>query len=138
MTAPDPLGFLLGYLLENVEGTVLDGVPLRGGNTEPGDEPPMVLLEEAGHLRDRSVPWQSVRINVRAFGPLGPAGPRLSSELYRAVAELTHGVGPTTRSGVAVARMFEETGPQPAEDPDTRWPETFGVIVLEMADRVLT
>ena len=137
MAGVDPLGFLLAYLSENVTGTALEGVAIRGGDLQPGDEPPVVLLEEAGSLHDRSLPWQAARIQVRAFGPLGPAGPRIASELYRAASGIVHGVGPLQRDGTAVGRMFEEQGPQPAEDPDTRWPEVFGIIDMEMADRTI-
>jgi hypothetical protein len=133
----DPLGFLLSYLTEQAPGTALEGVAIRGGDLQPGDEPPVLLLEEAGFIRDRSLPWQAARIQARAIGPLGPAGPRIASELFRAASGIVHGKGPLTRSGTAVAKMFEETGPQPVTNSDTKWPETFGVFVLEMADRTI-
>lgn len=137
MSSVDPLGAFRAYVAARTAGTVLDGIPLRGGNLDPGDEPPAVLLMEAGGTHQRSVPWQSTRIEVFCYGPLGPAGPRIASELYRAVAGIAHGAGPFTVGATTVARMFEEMGPQPMVDATTRWAVVYGVFDLEMPDRSL-
>lgn len=134
---PDPVGFLRAFFVARASGTMLAGVPIRGGNLEPGDEPPAVLLMESGSIHDRNVPWQTMRVEVRVYGGLGPDGPRIASELYRTVSGLAHGAGPLTINGTTIARMFEEVGPQPASDSTTHWAEVFGVIALEGPDRVL-
>lgn len=134
----DPVAFVIGYLAAN-GGSALAGVPIRGGSLEPTDEPPAVVLMEAGEIHSRTLPWTSVRVQIRAFGPLGPQGPRVASALYRTVSDLLHGKGPiTTADGQRIARIFDETGPQPTVEPTTRWPEVFGIVDIEMADRRTT
>jgi hypothetical protein len=71
------------------------------------------------------------RIRATCYG----TDPRQASRMYRALVAILHRAGPLVRDGVGLFKAFDETGPQPLTDPDTRWDAVFGVFDLHLADR---
>ncbi len=132
---PDLVAFAMRVLADNATGTPIENVAVRGGRSEPGDEPPFVLLDEAGFIRERGIGMYSpFRLAVTVYG----RSEREASGLYRGVTGILHGLGPLTEDGVGVFGIFDETGPSPISDPDTRWPGRFGVLAIYGADRLLS
>ena len=135
MKSPDVVAFARDLLLEFAPGTPLADAVIRADRLEAGDEPPAVLLGDSGALRHHTLPaFRPARLTVRTFGQ----SEEEAAALYRAVSDLLHRLGPLVRGGVGLWAAFDETGPQPSIDPDTRWPIAFGVFDLHVADRVLT
>ena len=131
MSSPDPLAFARDLLLELVPGTALATVPIRADCLEEGDEPPVILLRDAGALRHRGLPaFHPARVDVVCYGET----PEQAASLFRGVSDLLHRAGPLKRDGVALWKAYDETGPSPSVDPDTRWPLAFGVVALHLAD----
>lgn len=134
MTQPDPIGYVRAVLLQELAVSDDPGPAVRGGRLEPGDEPPVILLEEAGALRSPTVGiYMPFRVMVTVFGPTD----REASDLYRTVTDVMHRRGPEIVDGVGLWRCYDETGPQPRDDPDTRWPARFGILALYLADQTL-
>jgi hypothetical protein len=133
--SPDILAFARDLLVELSTGTALEDAVIRADRLEAGDEPPAVLLGEAGSIRSKTLPaFLPARISVKTFG----SDEEEASSLWRAVSDLLHRAGPLVRDGVAMWAAFDETGPQPTTDPDTRWPMVFGVFNLHVADRAIS
>lgn len=129
---PDVIGYVRTVLLENLAVSDVPSPEVRGGRLEPGDEPPVILLEEAGALRDPSLPiYAPFRVSVTAYGRTD----REASDLYGAVMEVMHRRGPEVVGDVGLWRAYDETGPQPRDDAGTRWPARFGILGLVVADR---
>jgi hypothetical protein len=130
MAQPDVIAFLRDLLIS--EGV---GVEVRGGRGEPDDVPPFIVLEEAGALRDKSLPaYLPFRVGMTCFG----LTEREASELYRTTTDILHRLGPLIENGVGMLRAYDETGPQPRDQAETRWPARYGVIGLYMVDTLLS
>lgn len=103
-----------------------------------GDEPPYVLLREAGAPRERNAPVMNpARVAIQVF-ELDEAA---AAAGYRRISALAHRAGPMTvdlddDGSVGVWKVFDETGVQtPVKDPDTGWWIAGGVFDLYMTDR---
>lgn len=138
--AIDALWFFRDLLLELAPlelpaGSPLREVPIDGGKLEAGRTPPVVLLEEVGAIRRKSVGLLVARIRAKAFG----LNEQHASAMFRELSALMNGRGPFVRTvdgkPVGLFRVYDETGPQPITDPDTRWDASFGVFDLHLADR---
>lgn len=133
---PEPVLFVQALLISLQSGTAIEDVAIRVGRLESEDVPPVMLLESAGELRHTSVSaFLPARVSFTTYG-------RTEDEallLYRATANLLHRRGPTLLDdGVGMWRAFDETGPQPREDPDTTWSARFGVMAIYMPDVALS
>mgnify|MGYP001216041185 CR=1 FL=1 len=138
MSQPDVIAFLRALLLELAEGTDIEDVPVRGDRLEPGDNPdtvPVILLEDAGALRGRGVPaYLPYRVMVTAFGRTE----KQAADVLRTTTDLLHDYGPLVDDDrVGLWKAFDETGPQPRQEPDTRWAARFSVFALYIPDAVL-
>lgn len=135
MTAADPVAFLMALLAADANGTEIEDVPIRAGRLENADAPPVLLLEASGWLRHDQLPTLlPARVSVTAYG-------RTEAEadtLLRAATDIFHRQGPRVIDGVGMWRAFDETGPQPRDEPDTRWPARFSVAALYMPDVALS
>lgn len=135
MTQPDVLAFLQSAISDGLTTSDDPPPPVRNARLEVGDEPPCVLLEEAGFLRDPSLSmYAPYRVSVTTYGRTEFE----ASELYRRVTDLLHRRGPEIVDGVGLWRAYDETGSQPRDDPDTRWPARFGIVGLYMPDTILS
>jgi hypothetical protein len=125
MTQPDVIAFLRDILVDVV------AVPVRGGRAEPDDAPPFILIEEAGALHDMSLPaYLPFRVAMTCFG----STEREASELWRTTTDTLHRLGPLIEGGVGMLRAYDETGPQPRDQGETRWPARYGIIGLYLVD----
>lgn len=132
---PEPILFLQAWLGQLAPMTAIAGVPVRVSRLEDTDKPPAILLENAGELHDRGLPaFLPARVSFTTYGETEDD----AMVLYRTVSNLLHRRGPVRIGDVGMWRAFDETGPQPREDPNTNWPAKFGVIDLYMPDRALT
>lgn len=135
MTAADPTLFVKTLLDTDAEDTDIEGVAIRIGRLENADVPPVILLEDAGWLRDAGLGvFLPARISITAYGRTEAE----ASSLLRAATDLLHRSGPRVIDGIGMWRAFDETGPQPRDDPDTHWPARFSVTALYMPDVALT
>jgi hypothetical protein len=131
--APDVIGFAVSLLSGIVSGTILAGVPIRGGMLEPGDGPPAILLEEAGAIHDSGVAaYLPFRVALTTFG----VDEETAAAMWREAAFLLHRRRPAVVNGVMAGGIFDETGPQPRRDPGTSWAARWGVFGFYMADQV--
>ena len=134
MSAADPVLFAQTILLADASGTEIEGLEIRIGRLENQDEPPVLLLEDAGWLRSDALPaFLPARVSITAYG-------RSESEaslLLRAATDILHRAGPRIIAGIGLWKAYDETGPQPRDDPDTRWPARFTVAALYMPDVAL-
>lgn len=134
---PDVIAFAIA-LLEDAGTEELEGVVFRGGKFEPEDDPrvnPIAVLEEAGWIRERGIGLYSpFRMGVTTYA----VDERTAAAVYRAVTDYLHRLGPVVRDGVGLHRAYDETGPSPVADPQTRWSARFGVVDMYVADQVLT
>jgi hypothetical protein len=132
---PDVVEFVRTWLESQAPGTTLAGTRIRAYEAQGHDEPPYVLLEDAGWLRDRGVPaYLPFRLSVTAFGRTETE----AAALYRSVSNLLHDAKNVLVSGVGFWGAFDETGAQPRNDPDSRWPARFGITDIYMPDRAIT
>ena len=139
MTQPDVTAFLRSLLLDEASGTPIEDVAIRCDRLEPGDDPdsaPVLLLEEAGAIRDPAVPvYRPFRVMVTAYGRTE----KVAGDILRSTTDILHGIGPLVDAdGVGLWNAFDETGPQPRQDPETRWPARFCIMDLYMADTLVT
>lgn len=129
----DPMEFLLAVLMDSA-GTDLAGIGVRVGRIENADVPPVLLLEDAGWRNATEVAFFTpARISITAYG-------RTEAEaalLYRAATDLLPSHSLRVIAGIGSGWAFDETGPQPRDDPDTRWPARFGVAAIYMPTVVL-
>jgi hypothetical protein len=132
---PEPVLFVQALLYQLRPNTAIGDVEIRVGRLEREDVPPVILLENAGELSDRSLPaFLPARVSFTTYG-------RSEDEailIYRVVHNLLHRRGPTRIENVAMWRAFDETGPQVREDPNTNWTARFGVMGIYMPDVALT
>lgn len=135
IVTPDPVALLRTILLEVVEDTQLAGMPIVSNVREDGQEPPFLVLAEAGSVPHPTLPlFQPARVSLTTWALTDGA----AAEAYRVASSLLHRNGPFVRDDVGVFRIFDETGlQQPIKDPDTGWWRAFGVFDLHMVDRVL-
>lgn len=127
----EPILFAQAFLQARATGTALEGVAVRVGRAEDSDQPPFLLLEQAGEIHDRGLPaYLPARVSVTAFG----LDEDQAILLYRAASDLFHRVGPVVIDGVGMWKAFDETGPQPREETNTNWSARYGVIAIYMAD----
>ena len=134
MTAADPIAFLLALLETDAPGTDLEDVPIRVGRIENDDLPPVVLLEDAGWIGDRYLPVLTpARVSITAYG----RSESEASSLLLAARTIYHGQGPRVIDGTGMWKAFDETGPQPRDDPDTHWSARFVVAAIYMPSVVL-
>lgn len=112
----------------------MPNVQVRGGEPQPGDRPPFVVISHAGQRRLRRVPLVDQRLNARSYGTT----PQSASELARLVSEAIHDVGPRVRNGTGVYVSAEELGAQAATDPPTGWPYELAVITTVTAATPIT
>jgi len=133
MTDPiEPVKFARNLILELAAGTLLEDVPVDAYRLEAEGEPPRIVLKEGGDVHERGVGMLNpARIRATCYG----TDPRQASRMYRALVAILHRAGPLVRDGVGLFKAFDETGPQPLTDPDTRWDAVFGVFDLHLADR---
>lgn len=107
---------------------------VRGGERQPGDSPPLVIINHAGQRRRRRVALVDQRMNARSYGTT----PQAASELARLVSDAIHDVGPRVRSTTGVYVTSEEVGAQLATDPPTGWPYELAVINAVTAANPIT
>lgn len=131
---PDPVAIIRGVLVSRQPGSPIAGVPVRD-EREEGDEPPFILLAQAGALRHRSVgALLPARVSLTGVG----ATPGAAAVLYRTASDLLHRLGPIHEGTAGIWRIYDETGQQrPVQEPDTAWWRSFGVFDLYMADRAI-
>ena len=129
MTQPDVIEFMRTMLASQM------ACPVRGGRAEPSDVPPFIVIEEAGSLRSMYLPvYLPFRIGMTCFGKTE----REASELWRTTTDILHGLGPLIEDGVGMYGAYDETGPQPRDQAETRWPARYGVIGVYLLDMTLT
>ncbi len=130
-TGPDPVAFLAELLGSLQPGSALEGVPVLEDRIG-AEQPPFLLLQDRLAVRDRGIgAYLPARVRLAAFG----RAPEEAAAMYRAASALLHRKGPVVNDHGRAWRVFEEVGAQPYEDPDTKWPSTFGVFDVYMADR---
>lgn len=128
---PDPVAFLTTLLEARQPGSPIEGVPLATDRIGV-ERPPFLLLQDRPAVRDRGVgAYLPARVRLAAYGRTAEE----AAAMYRAASALLHRQGPVVNDHGRAWRVFEEVGSQPTEDPDTKWPITFGVFDLYMADR---
>lgn len=131
---PDVVEFVKTWLDAQKPGTTLADTRIQAYDAQGFDEPPFVLLEDAGWLRDRGVPaYLPFRLSVTAFGRTQTE----AAALYRSVTNLLHNARNVLLDGVGFWGAFDESGSQPRQDPESRWPARFGVTDIYMPDRAL-
>lgn len=132
---PDVVEFVRDWLEAQSPGTTLEGTRIGAYEMQGYDEPPFVLLEDAGWLRDRGVPaYLPFRLSVTASGRTRTE----AAALYRSVTNLLHNATNVLVDGVGFWGAFDETGAQPREGPESKWPARFGIVDLYMPDRAIT
>lgn len=131
---PEPVLFIQALVASLKAGTAIEDIEFRVGRLEREDAPPVALLESAGELRLTAVSaYLPARVQLTTYG-------RTEDEallLYRTTANLLHRRGPVVLDGVGAWRIFDETGPQPREDPDTNWSARTGTLDVYMPDVAL-
>jgi hypothetical protein len=131
---PDVIEFVRTWLEGEAGGTSLEGTRIIAYELAGHDEPPCVLLEDAGFLRDRGVPaYLPFRLSVTAFGRTETE----AAALYRSVTNLLHDAKNVLVAGVGFWGAFDETGSQPRNDPGSKWPARFGITAIYMPDRAI-
>lgn len=135
MTDPaDPTLFARTVLLADASGTEIDGLDVRIGRLENTDTAPVLLLEDAGWIRHDILPtFLPARVSLTAFGRTEAE----ASLLLRAATDILHRAGPRVIDGVGMWKALDETGPQPRDEPEARWPARFTVMALYMPDVTL-
>jgi hypothetical protein len=132
---PDVVLFMRTWLDAQKAGTTLAGTVIRDYELQGYDEPPCVLLEDAGFLRDRGVPaYLPFRLSVTAFGRTETE----AAALYRSVTNLLHDAKNQLVDGVGFWGAFDETGSLPRQDSESRWPARFGITDIYMPDRAIS
>lgn len=136
MTDPAyPILFAQSVLQADAAGTEIEGVAIRIGRLENTDVAPVILLEDAGWLRDATLPvFLPARISVSAYGNTEWE----AMLLLRTATDILHRLTNRVIDGVGCWKVFDETGPQPRDDPNTRWPARFTVVALYMPDVALS
>lgn len=132
--ARDALGAVLVELQAALATGAFSTAKVRGGERQPADAPPLVLVTHAGQRRRRRIPVVDQRLNVRSYGTT----PQAASELARLVSDALHDVGPRVRSGTGVYVSAEEVGAQAATDPVTGWPYELAVYIAVTATTAIT
>lgn len=131
---PDVVTFIKDWMDTQKAGTTLADYLIRAYESQGHDEPPYIVLEDAGALRDRGVPaYLPYRLSLTAFGRTETE----AAALYRSATNLLHDAKNVLVNGVGFWGAFDETGPQPRRDPDSRWPARFGIVDLYMPDRAI-
>lgn len=132
---PEPILFMQALYYQLRPATAVADVEARVGRLEPTDKPPVILLENAGALDERSLPiFYPARVSFTTYG-------RTEDEamlIYRVVHNFFHKRGVTRIENVAMWDAFDETDMQPREDPNTNWSARFGVMAFYMPDVALT
>ncbi len=132
---PDVIEFMRVWLDDQKAGTTLDHTLIRAYEAAGHDEPPFLLLEDAGAVRDRGVPaYLPFRMSLTAFGRTEAE----AAALYRSATNLLHDAKNVLVAGFGFWGAFDETGPQPRRDSESRWPARFGIVDLYMPDRAIT
>lgn len=132
--APEPVLFAQAFLQQFAPDTAIENVPVRVMRLEQDDMPPALLLEPAGEVHERSLPvFLPARVAVVAYALSADA----ALLLYRTASDLFHRTGPVLIDGIGLFKAFDETGPQPRDEPNTTWHGVFGVIALYMADQAI-
>jgi hypothetical protein len=131
---PDVPQFVADWLDSVKAGTRLADTRIHAYETPPHDSPPFVVLDDAGALRDRGVPaYLPYRLSLTATARTETE----AAALYRAVTGILHDAKNVLVGDVGFWGAFDETGPQPRNDPGTRWPARFGIVDIYMPDRSL-
>lgn len=134
MTIADPIQFLRELLIEDAPGTDIEAVEIRVGRLENTDVPPVILLEDAGWRNATEVAFfNPARVSITTYGRTEAE----AKDLYRAATDLLPSHALRVIAGVGTGRAFDETGPQPIDDPDTHWPARFGVAAIYMPTVVI-
>lgn len=133
MAAPDPLVFARNLLLTLRAGTAIADWPIDGASLEEGREPPVILLNDGGGLRDPDLPaFNPYRLAVRSYG----TSEEQARSGLRTVSDLLHRRSRTATADGTLLEAFDELGLQPpGRDPDTGWPTADGVIDLYFVDQ---
>jgi hypothetical protein len=94
------------------------------------DPRPFILVHNLVNVPHSREPLQNSRVSIMAVG----LTPRLAAALYVAVSNALHDKGPRhTAGGTAIYRSHEEAGGQPMTDPQTGWPSSTAIYVLQAA-----
>lgn len=135
MEQPDVVEYMRTWLETASTGTDLAGTRILAYEGQGYDTPPFILLEDAGWLRDRGVPaYLPFRLSLTAFGRTRTE----AAALYRSATNLIHDAKNQLGSdGVGFWGAFDETGAQPREGPESKWPARFGIIAIYMPDRAI-
>jgi hypothetical protein len=131
----DPLGFILTTIRDDATVAALTtrirgGEPAAGDALGPGHYLPFVVLVNLGHVRERRLPVQEVRIAARCYGVTHQGAAALAG----AVSDSIHAKGPRTSSGgVGIWTSFDDGGGGGLLDPDTNQPYEVVVILVNAA-----
>lgn len=132
---PDVPEFMRVWLDAQKAGTSLAGTLIRAYELTGHDEPPCVLLEDSGWVRDRGLPaYTPFRLSLTTLGRTD----KEAATLFRSVTNLMHDAKNVLVNGFGFWGAFDETGPQPRQAPETRWPARFGIVAIYMPDRAIT
>lgn len=129
----DPLGPIVAEIRAGLQadgGTwpvvVRGGRRFEGDGTDPGDEPPLVIVRSNNRVRSPRQAHARWRLTVQSY----ELDPRLAAVLDERVSEILHNAGPRHVPGrVALYRSQEDVGGQPGEDPDTRWSSMTSIYI---------
>ncbi len=114
---------------EDPRGTVMQaGVEVPGDMRGPGSYVAFVQVQTLATPRDRRVPVQRPRFNVRCWGRTREE----AMALYIACSDAVHDRGPRVRvsNGFGIYVSHDDTGAQPGKDPDTQQPYVDFVVEL--------
>jgi len=131
----DPLGYILTTVRADATVAALT-TRIRGGEPAPGDALgpghylPFVVLVNLGHVRERRLPVQEVRIAARCYGVTHQGAAALAG----AVSDSIHAKGPRVSTGdVGIWTSFDDGGGGGLLDPDTNQPYEVVVILVNAA-----
>lgn len=136
----DPLGYLLTTVRDDPTVAAMT-TRVRGGEPAPGDAlgagqyQRFVVLVRLGHLREKRLPMQEVRIAARCYGA-GGNPVQDAAVLAGAVSDALHARGPRiSAGGVGIWASFDDSGGGADKDPDTGQPMEVVIFSAIAADR---
>jgi hypothetical protein len=132
---PDVPEMVRRFFEEVAPGTTLEDVLIRAHDLNGNEEPPFVLLEEAGAIHSAEVPaYLPFRLALTTFGRTEAEAALLYRRVTSALHNRTNWLG---TDGFGFWQATDETGPQPRNDASASWPARFGITDLFMPDRPL-
>lgn len=131
----DPMGRIIVELREDdavsaITSTIRGGEPAftqaSAGAKVIADQPPFVLIRRFPIRRHPRLPIARYQFVILNYGKT----PQQAAQLYGAVSDVLHNIGPRLSAQVGIYRSQEDVGGQAQTDPDSKWPFEMMIVAV--------